>query len=398
MSVPKPIMHAVGSLERQKDKLGHAFRKRVGYFNQIRVVSYNGYANDERLFMKGRVLADDKVQSVDQDTDLDNLVNMFRRYRTDEVPKASVRATVGEREFDVQTDWEGYFDLEVDPGRAMHTDELWVDVDLELLGPKPRVEQPTFEFDAQVQAPSQAEIGIISDIDDTIVETGATGLLRQARVVLLNGPRTRVPFPGVASFYRALQRERGVPTNPIWYVSSSPWNLYELFVEFMEFRDIPAGSIFLKDFGFDRDKFIKSGHEEYKIDHIERLLDAYPDMRFVLIGDSGQKDPEIYHHIVRNNPDRIAAVYLRDVTDEARGEEVAALAADAKARGVDMLLVEDTLGAAKHAHDLDLIDRTAIDRVRNDCQRSYQRPKVPRSKLSKAAGKLRDLMVGLTVG
>ncbi len=363
----------------------------MGYFDQIRVVGYNGYGNDNRLFLKGRVLADDKVESSDADNELENLRNMFRRYHTDEVPKAVVRVVIGERDYEVQTDWEGYFDLDVPPGEALVVDDLWYDVDLELVSPKPRVHQPTFAFDAKVQVPSNPQFGVISDIDDTIVETGATGLLRQARVVLLNGPRTRVPFPGVAAFYRALQDDRARPTNPIWYVSSSPWNLYELFVEFMEFRDIPAGTIFLKDFGFDSDKFIKTGHERYKLDHIQHILDTYPKLTFVLIGDSGQKDPEIYHKIVRDNPERIEAVYVRDVTPDERDRVVRAIADDVCARGVDMLLVENTLEAAKHARASGLIDQSEIDRVRTECAREREKPARPRSALGQMAGRLRDL-------
>ena len=70
---------------------------------------------------------------------------------------------------------------------------------------------------------------MISDIDDTIVRTGATSLLMMLRVVLLSNAHTRLPFQGVAAFYGALARgASGQDSNPLFYVSSSPWNLYDV--------------------------------------------------------------------------------------------------------------------------------------------------------------------------
>ena len=143
---------------------------------------------------------------------------------------------------------------------------------------------------AHVLVPSpDAAFGVISDIDDTIVHTNATSLLGMARSIIRNAA-SRLPFEGVADLYRALHVER----NPIFYVSSSPWNLYELLHDFMEINGIPHGPMFLQDWGIDESTLILASHTEHKLAQIQTLVDYYPELKFVLIGDSGQHDPEIY--------------------------------------------------------------------------------------------------------
>lgn len=376
MDIPTPLQRAIGAYERKMDHFSHALRKRVGYFDPIRVVGYNGYGTAERVCLKGRVLADDRVDADPDDHELERLANMFRRYHTDEVAEATVRVALGDYEIEAQTGFDGFFDVELEPNDP-DPDKLWHDVEFELVSPKPRVEQSTFRFQSAVQIPQRAEFGVISDLDDTVLETGATDMLRQARIVLLNGPHSRVPFAGVSAFYQALQIERGRPVNPIFYVSSSPWNIFDLFEEFLDVHDIPRGTFLLKDYGFDRDKFIKSGHEDYKKKRIQGVLDTYPDLPFVLIGDSGQKDPEIYRSVVEDNPGRIQAIYVRDVSpteERVRDVQVQEIAHNVQSNGVDMLPVDDTFEAARHARQLGLIGASDLDVIRQACEEEKEVP------------------------
>ena len=100
-----------------------------------------------------------------------------------------------------------------------------------------------------VPAP-QAQFGVISDIDDTVVHSNVTSKLRMILTVALSNARTRKPFKGVAAFYRALHA--GV--NPVFYVSKSPWNLYAPLVEYLEVQGLPLGPLLLRDFGFRTEK------------------------------------------------------------------------------------------------------------------------------------------------
>ena len=223
--------------------------------------------------------------------------------------------------------------------------------------------------------PSDCDFGVISDIDDTVVRTQATNLLKMARITFLGNARTRLPFKGVAAFYQALQQgpaEDG--RNPLFYVSSSPWNLYDLLVHFFELQGIPQGPLLLRDLGLDREKFIQTGHRHHKRAQIERLFLRYPDLAWILIGDSGQKDPEIYRDVVRRHPGRVLAIYIRDVSRRRRDRAVRALGDAASDEGVPLHLVADTAEAAEHAAASGFITPGAVAAVRQDRDRDAAAP------------------------
>jgi phosphatidate phosphatase APP1 len=138
--------------------------------------------------------------------------------------------------------------------------------------------------------------------------------------------------------------------NPIFYVSSSPWNLYPLLTDFFEFQSVPTGPLFLKDYGITPDQLLTSGHGKHKLAQIEKILSTYPELPFVLIGDSRQKDPEIYQEVARLYPGRIKAIYIRDVSNDKRDAEVKAIAAEVEQQfGTPMVFAADSFIAAEHA-------------------------------------------------
>ncbi len=211
-----------------------------------------------------------------------------------------------------------------------------------------------------VLVPAGARFGVISDIDDTVVRSSVTSLLRMVWTTFLNNAHTRLPFEGVASFYHALQRGEGGEFNPIFYVSNGPWNLYDLLEDFLDVHGVPAGPFFLRDWS---PSTVRSA-AEHKLGTVRALLATYPELPFVLIGDSGEKDPEIYHQAVREHPGRIRAIYIRDVTTKKRDTAVQAIAREVSSLGVEMLLVPDTVAAAEHAVREGLIATEALPGVR----------------------------------
>jgi phosphatidate phosphatase APP1 len=88
----------------------------------------------------------------------------------------------------------------------------------------PRTGRPIETTGSVLVPPAGASFGVISDIDDTVVETQVTDRLAMALTVLLRNAHTRLPFKGVAAFYTALHQGRsGEDRNPIFFVSGSPW-------------------------------------------------------------------------------------------------------------------------------------------------------------------------------
>jgi phosphatidate phosphatase APP1 len=335
---------------------------------RLRIEAYHGYGTPDRLFLKGRVLQDPGARPIDADAGtLRNLTNTVRRAMTDEVPFARVRARFGDAEAEAQADREGYFGIVLPLERPPEGDGPWHEAELELLEPQPRLD-PHVRASARVLVPpSDAEFGIVSDIDDTVVRTEATNYVRMLRIVLLTNAHTRMPFDHVDSLYRALQGgSDGARHNPVFYLSSSPWNFYDLLDEFFRVHGIPEGPLFLRDWNFSPRKVIGMGHHEHKLIRLRHLFDTFPELPWVLIGDSGQEDPEIYRDAVREYPGRVRAVYIRDVAGAARDRQVHAIADEVRGMGVPMLLVEDKTAAAEHAAEHGLITRDALRRMHRE--------------------------------
>ncbi|MEX0891525.1 MAG: phosphatase domain-containing protein [Gemmatimonadota bacterium] len=333
------------------------------------IVTYRGWGGAAGLFVQGRVLRGRPVAEADAaDPWWRNAWSAYRRLGSDEVPGARVRLSGGGTEQQAVSDREGYFRAWLRPAAPLPADRRWHQVTVELVEPRP-AEGPPPRTVAHVLTPAAAAtFGVISDIDDTVVRTDATSFLRMARLVVFGNARTRIPFHGVSAFYRALHTgPRGGGPNPLFYVSSGPWNFYELLVEFMEHRAIPLGPILLRDWGWTGERSMPTRHRVHKLEAIRHILDSYPTLPFILIGDSGQEDPEIYHEIVGAYSNRIMAVYIRDVGGIGpRREEIAALREEVRRAGSDLVLARDTVAAARHAAEAGWINPEALPGIEAD--------------------------------
>ncbi|HEX7072396.1 MAG TPA: phosphatase domain-containing protein [Rhodothermales bacterium] len=359
-SIRHDIADALDRTESFFDRLKLAYKWRFNRFLHPSIVTYRGFGTAERVWLRGRVLDDRRTKSGSHDSVLRNVATTLRRIETDEIPGATVRVRFYDAEVVLETDEDGFFDAELCP-TEIDRDRNWHDAHVELLRPLSRSGEAA-QADAQVLVPGKdVEFGVISDLDDTVVRSGAQNRLQMSRVVLLNNASTRSPFPGVATFYRALlEGPDRQGDNPIFYVSGSPWNLYDLFDDFLQAHDVPVGPVLLRDYGFSSDRFFFGSGQRYKKAAIDRILSAFPGLPFVLIGDSGQRDPEIYQQAVSRHPGRIRAIFIRDVTPPERDAEVRAIAQELEAMGVPTVLVRETEDAARKAAELGLVAREAL--------------------------------------
>jgi phosphatidate phosphatase APP1 len=115
---------------------------------------------------------------------------------------------------------------------------------------------------------------------------------------------------------------------------------------------------------------------QHKLHWIRTLLETYPSLPFILIGDSGEADPEIYLKATQSYPGRIAAIYIRDVAPEARDRAIPAIAEQVRAAGSEMLLVRDTVEAAIHAASRGFIRPDTLLDIREE-RREDQQPPTP---------------------
>ncbi len=305
------------------------------------IVAYRGYGISGRVLVLGRVLQNEGLAEADPaHSKIRNLLSMLKRLESDPLPHARVRAHWPGGTQELVADDEGFIRewLEIETDQAG-----WQSLGLELASGPPASTPAPFLLPA-----ASASYGVISDMDDTVIQSHVTDFIRAAGMVLLENARTRLPFPGVAAFYRALAQGRsGSAGNPIFYVSSSPWNLYDVIAGFLEAQQIPVGPLLLRDWDLGPSMLRNAA---YKSGVIREILATYPRTQFVLIGDSGQEDPEIYADVVATHPGRILAVYIRNVRQHPEDSPAIRELTQRIARaGSTLVLADDTLAVARHA-------------------------------------------------
>ncbi|MEZ0608289.1 App1 family protein [Fibrella sp. WM1] len=334
------------------------------------IIYYRGFGSPNAIWVTGRVLRQNELTSpADRASFWNNLSATVSRFLTNEVEGITVRIETFGQTFRTVTNEEGYFDITINPNIELPAGRAWFPIRYALEGvQQPDTGEEVIKDGQLMIAPAYSQFGVISDIDDTVLVTGATNIWQTLRLTFLENAFTRLPFAGVSAFYRALQ-SGAVTTlfNPIYFVSSSPWNLYDLLVDFFRIQGLPKGPLLLRDLGLSADLLSSQGHHTHKRTMIDKVLSVNPDLPFVLLGDSGQQDPEIYADVIRANPGRIKAVYIRDVTtDDHRDEAVKALIKATSDYNVPMLLVADTVAAAEHAAAIGLIDPDTLPEIRAD--------------------------------
>lgn len=341
---------------------------RLGLLDPIQLLVYRSFGTPRRLHVRGRVREQKGVEgSTEESSVWRNISNMLHRLESDEIPGARIRARFGDRTQETTSDGEGYFVMDLEPAEPLAPG--WHEVELELVESVGRPACRTTRARVLVPRPD-AEFAVISDVDDTVVRTRSNDLLREIEIVFGEGARDRVAFPGVAALYRALARgpdDRG--ENPVFYVSMSGWNLYDLLSEFMRLNDLPEGPLFLSDLRVIEGASEVMGSARHKWDSIDLLMRTYPELRFVLVGDSGMHDPELYREVVERHPGRVLAVYVHDVSAAERDGEVERISRELEARGVPMLRMKNTAHAAEHAREQGLISSGGLEKVRREVRR-----------------------------
>ena len=176
-------------------------------------------------------------------------------------------------------------------------------------------------FNGRIKLVANTGLSVISDIDDTIKVSRVTDRRQLLEYTLF---REFEAAPGMAKRYAAWGKQGAV----VHFVSSSPWQLYPQLAQFADEAGFPSASFHLKAFRFRDETLLNLFKEgaETKPAQIEPILQAWPQREFVLVGDSGEQDPEVYAELARRYPERIRRVYIRNVTaaspDDARFSSV----------------------------------------------------------------------------
>ena len=196
---------------------------------------------------------------------------------------------------------------------------------------------------------AKASFAVISDLDDTVIDTGVASVLKWRLLMnsFMKHSHTRLPLEGVQEFYSLLQGGASVDkVNPIFYLSNSPWNLYDYLVSFLDKFGFPKGVLLLRDisFGMTHNKPIVEANKYQKVVH---LMETYPTFPFILIGDAAELDPDIYLQIARKFPHRVLTIYIRAIKRSRKLRRIERLIESNS--DVEMVLIQDCGEAIKHA-------------------------------------------------
>ena len=226
-------------------------------------------------------------------------VRGWRSLATAQVTGAVVEIRAGTQVHRVCSDRGGYVDAVV----AADLPPGWHEV--ELVVSTGAVTTRVFVVDPQTRA------GIVSDIDDTVMVTWAPRLLLAGWNTFVLDEKARRPVPGMASLYQRLLRES--TGAPVLYLSTGAWNAAPALGRFLQRHGYPAGALLLTDWGPTNTGWFRGG-AQHKRDNLRRLLREFPQVRWLLVGDDGQRDPEIYAELAAEQPDRVRAGAIRQLT------------------------------------------------------------------------------------
>jgi phosphatidate phosphatase APP1 len=265
-----------------------------------RLVLFDGYGTPAEVHLFGRVIADKGLAPTSSAASaIQNLGDSWLTLETDEIPDATVEIELDGRRFEARTDDDGRFTV-----IARGTERPFPVGRAELVGRVARgATAPAASAIAFVLSTDGGRI-VVSDVDDTIVETGVKDGARMIESALLKNALQVAPVPGVA---RAYGEALGAGAEAIIYLSGSPHSFHDRIALFMKHHGIPRGPIILKNFGEDA----LLAQEGYKLSRLRTLFALFPRHSFVLVGDSGEKDPEIYAAARSEAPGRVLGVIIR---------------------------------------------------------------------------------------
>lgn len=265
-----------------------------------RIVVYPGHGDAGGFTISGRFLEGHAPRPDARDGRLRNLWRNAKALESDEIKGATLSIALGARSWSVRTDDDGVFLLEargLEPPLPSGAHAVRVHAVEDRGHPAPPAEGQLFILPA-------AGCALISDIDDTVLHTGVRSRRRMLKNALLkNAAQVRVVDGAAEAYQRALK----AGAVGVFYLSGSPQNFMERLQRFFTQHSFPPGPILLKNFGRDP----TFDQRAYKLAHLRRVLARHPGLRFTLIGDSGEHDPEIYRQLKAEHPKAIGQIFIR---------------------------------------------------------------------------------------
>lgn len=315
---------------------------------------YRGYANEQELIVMGHVFKPTRKQDYDfQKKRFKNAKSVIKMFRIRTQANAEVFLKYRDTQIRTKTLRDGYFKFCV----PLNQDENygWNDYEVSIV-----YKNKTIVEQGKYIRPHKGEIGIISDIDDTFLISESLNPFKKLYLLLFKNVHSRKVFEDVVPHYQALHlsgRDNEHETNAFFYVSSSEWNLYGFIVKFTEIHKLPEAVLLLKDIKTKLSNFIFSGRgsHNHKFEKIKHILEFYPNLKYVLLGDDSQEDPFLYEAISKIFPLTVKAVYIRQ-TGNVPLKKVQKAMDNLKDLGVEVCYFTSSSEAIDHSKSIGLIE------------------------------------------
>lgn len=280
----------------------HAFRAKRARKRGLlpTVVPFSGYGGKGWIRVLGRVLLVRPVRAGSTDRPRARSVRGWRSFTSVPAGDVIVIVSAGGTEHRVTADRGGVIDTRLD----LDLPAGWNTITMRTEG-SGTVTAPVFVVSAG------ARFGIVSDIDDTVMVTALPRPLLAAWNTFVLDEHARTPVAGMSVLYERLVREHAGA--PVIYLSTGAWNVAPTLTRFLSRNLYPAGALLLTDWGPTHDRLFRSG-KQHKRENLARLAAEFPKLKWLLVGDDGQHDEEVYGEFTRAHPRNVTAVCIRQLS------------------------------------------------------------------------------------
>ena len=314
---------------------------------------YRGYANEQELIVMGHVFKPTTLEEYNfQKKNLKNATSVIKMFQIKTQSNADVYLKYNNSKIHTKTLNDGYFKFCVPLDQD--TNYGWNDYEVSIV-----YKNGTITTKDSYIRPHKGNLGIISDIDDTFLVSYTLNPLKKLYVLLFKNINKRKIYDDVVTHYQALSsagRTNNDELNAFFYVSSSEWNLYRFIIKFTELHKLPKAVLLLKDIKTSLTDFFMtgSGNHNHKFDKIKHILEFYPNLEYVLLGDDSQHDPYLYEAICKIFPVTVKAVYIRQ-TGSSKKEKIITVMKNLETLKVSICYFKHSSEAIAHSKSIGII-------------------------------------------
>jgi len=312
---------------------------------------YRGYANEQELIVMGHVFK--RLYDYDfQKKNFKNASSIVNLFQVKTHENYDVYLKYGDSTIHTKTLDDGYFNFCIPLEKEFNFGWMEYEVCIKY---KNEIITSTGSF----IRPHKGNLGIISDIDDTFLVSHTNNIFKKIYILLFRNVNNRKVFNYVVPHYQALSnagRNNKDEQNAFFYISSSEWNLYNFIVKFTKLHQLPRAVILLKDIKRGLADFLMSGRGDHnhKYEKIKHVLEFYPNLKYVLLGDDSQHDPVLYERICKIFPVTVKAVYIRQ-TGKKQKETTREILKNLENLEVSVCYFKESSEAIAHSKSIGLI-------------------------------------------